>query len=79
MTARRPSDSQITRQLKEWSEGNEPSASDALLNLVYDELRRQARRCLRRERQGHTLQTTDLVHEVYLKLVKQKHIAWESR
>jgi RNA polymerase sigma-70 factor (ECF subfamily) len=79
MTARRPSDSQITEQLREWSDGTEPSASDALLNVVYDELRRQARRCLRRERQGHTLQTTALVHEVYLKLVKQKHIAWESR
>lgn len=79
MTARRPSDSQITEHLREWSDGTEPSASDALLNVVYDELRRQARRCLRRERQGHTLQTTALVHEVYLKLVKQKHIAWESR
>ena len=79
MAARRPSDSQITEQLRAWGEGTELSASDAALNVVYDELRRQARRCLRRERQGHTLQTTALVHEVYLKLVKQKHIAWESR
>jgi RNA polymerase sigma factor (TIGR02999 family) len=79
MAARRPSDSQITEQLRAWGEGTDLSASDAALNVVYDELRRQARRCLRRERQGHTLQTTALVHEVYLKLVKQKHIAWESR
>ena len=53
--------------------------SHELLNLVYDELRRQAHRYLRRERPGHTLQTTALVHEVYLKLVKQEEITWESR
>jgi RNA polymerase sigma factor (TIGR02999 family) len=57
----------------------DPEASDAVLNFVYDELHRQARRYLRRERAGHTLQTTALVHEVYLKLVKQETIAWESR
>jgi len=50
-----------------------------VLNLVYDELHRQAHRYLRRERAGHTLQTTALVNEVYLKLVKQENIAWESR
>ena len=50
-----------------------------LLDLVYDELRRQAHRYLNRERAGHTLQTTALVHEVYLKLVKQKNLTWESR
>ena len=53
--------------------------SEDLLNLVYDELRRQAHRYLRRERAGHTLQTTALVHEVYMKLVKQKNVAWEGR
>jgi RNA polymerase sigma factor (TIGR02999 family) len=70
---------EITDQLREWVNGTEPLGSDAVLNLVYDELRRQARRYLRRERKGHTLQTTALVHEVYLRLVQQKHIVWESR
>jgi RNA polymerase sigma factor (TIGR02999 family) len=56
-----------------------PEVSEALLNLVYDELHRQAHRYLSRERAGHTLQTTALVHEVYLKLSKQKNIQWESR
>jgi RNA polymerase sigma factor (TIGR02999 family) len=49
------------------------------MKLVYDELHRQAHRYLRRERAGHTLQTTALVHEVYLKIVNQEKIAWESR
>lgn len=50
-----------------------------MLNLVYDELRRQAHRYISREHVGHTLQTTAVVHEVYLKLTKQKSIEWESR
>jgi len=54
-------------------------APEDLVNLVYDELRRQAHRYLSRERAGHTLQTTALVHEVYLKLKKQKNPAFESR
>jgi RNA polymerase sigma-70 factor (ECF subfamily) len=53
--------------------------SESELNLVYDQLRRQAHRYLRLERPGHTLQTTALVHEVYLKLVRQESIVWESR
>jgi RNA polymerase sigma factor (TIGR02999 family) len=79
MAARRPSAKNITDELQAWSGGKDTEASDAVLNLVYDELHRQARRYLRREGAGHTLQTTALVHEVYLKLVKQKNIAWESR
>ena len=79
MAARKPSAENITEQLRAWSGGNATEASDAVLNLVYDELHRQAQRYLRRERAGHTLQTTALVHEVYLKLVKQENIAWESR
>lgn len=47
--------------------------------LVYDELRRQASRYLRRERQGHTLQTTALIHETYLKLIEQRDVNWQSR
>lgn len=54
-------------------------SADALLKLAYTELRRQAHRYLQRERAGHTLQTTALVHEAYLKLVEQKSVAWESR
>jgi len=79
MSARRPSAENITEQLRAWSGGKDMEASDAVLNLVYDELHRQAHRYLSRERAGHTLQTTALVHEVYLKLVKQESIAWESR
>ena len=79
MAARKPSADKITEKLQEWSGGKDTEASDAVLSLVYEELRRQARRYLSRERGGHTLQTTALVHEVYLKLVKQENIAWESR
>jgi RNA polymerase sigma factor (TIGR02999 family) len=69
----------ITKELRDWGRGKDTEASDAILNLVYDELHRQAHRYLSRERVGHTLQTTALVHEVYLKLVKQENIVWESR
>jgi RNA polymerase sigma factor (TIGR02999 family) len=79
MATRKPSAENITKGLQAWSGGKNTQASDAVLDLVYDELHRQAQRYLRRERAGHTLQTTGLVHEVYLKLVKQKNIAWESR
>jgi len=64
--------------LKAWSDGNE-EALHQLLPLVYAELRRQAARQLRRERPDHTLQTTGLIHEAYLKLVDQKSVRWESR
>lgn len=79
MAATKSSTENITEQLQAWSGPKDTEASDAVLNLVYDELHRQARQYLRRERAGHTLQTTALVHEVYLKLIKQKNIAWESR
>ena len=79
MAVTKSSAENITEQLQAWSGRKDTEASDAVLNLVYDELHRQARQYLRRERAGHTLQTTALVHEVYLKLIKQKNIAWESR
>ncbi len=69
---------EITRMLREWS-GGKPEALDALLPLVYAELRRQAASFLRRERAGHTLQTTDLIHEVYLKLIDQRAVNWQNR
>jgi RNA polymerase sigma factor (TIGR02999 family) len=77
--AAQPSTDNITGQLRNWSGRGDKQSAEVALNLVYDELRRQAHRYLRRERAGHTLQTTALVHEVYLKLVKQEKIAWESR
>ena len=69
---------EITRMLQEWSGGNR-DALDALLPLVYEELHRQASRYLRRERRDHTLQTTALIHEAYLKLVDQREVNWQNR
>jgi len=69
---------QISQLLRDWSDGN-GKALDELLPLVYDELHRQAHRFLRRERQSHTLQTTALIHEAYLNLIKQNRITWQNR
>ena len=69
----------ITERLQDWNERRETAADNEILNLVYTELRRQAHRHLQKERSGHTLQTTALVHETYLKLIKQKNVSWESR
>ncbi len=69
---------EITRMLQEWS-GGKQEALDALLPLVYEELHRQASRYLRRERAGHTLQTTALIHEAYLKLIDQREVNWQNR
>ena len=68
----------ITRMLKDWSGGNR-EALDELLPFVYDELHRQASRYLRRERSDHTLQTTALIHEAYLKLIDQNQVEWQNR
>jgi len=57
----------------------DPGARDDLLPLVYDELRRIAARFLRRERPGHTLQPTALVHEAYLRLIDQQRVDWRNR
>ena len=69
---------EITQLLAEWSEGNQ-AALDQLYPLVYNELRRLAHGYLRRERKGHTLQTTALIDEAYLRLVDQKHVHWANR
>jgi RNA polymerase sigma factor (TIGR02999 family) len=69
---------QITQMLKKWSEGNQ-EVLDKLMPLVYNELRRQASRYLRRERANHTLQTTALIHEAYLKLIDQNQVEWQNR
>lgn len=68
----------VTRLLLDWSRGD-PTALDRLMPLVYDELRTLARRSLRAERGGHTLQATALVHEAYLKLVDQRQVRWQDR
>ena len=69
---------QITQLLVAWG-GGDQAALDQLMPLVYDELRRLARRHLGRERRGHTLQSAALVNEAYLKLVDQRAVQWESR
>ena len=79
MAVREPLADDLTEQLRDWAGGRDPESGDAVLNLVYDELHRQAHRYLSRERAGHTLQTTALVHEVYLKLGRQGEIECESR
>ena len=68
----------VTQLLIGWSEGNK-EALDELLPLVYDELRKQAARYLRKESPGHTLQTTALIHEAYLRLIDQKNVRWQNR
>lgn len=68
----------ITQLLQAWSDGRR-EALDAIVPLVYDELRRQAHHYLRRERAEHTLQTTALVNEAYLKLVEQNRVVWQNR
>jgi RNA polymerase sigma factor (TIGR02999 family) len=68
----------ITRMLQEWNDGKREAIND-LMPLVYDELHRQAKRYLRRERANHTLQTTALIHEAYLKLIGQRNVEWEGR
>jgi len=73
-----PSPPDITQMLIDWSNGDR-EALDKLIPAVYTELRRQAARHLRRERAGHTLLTTDLIHEAYLKLVDQKNMRWQNR
>jgi RNA polymerase sigma factor (TIGR02999 family) len=68
----------LTGLLFEWRQGDE-AALDKLTPLVYDELRRIAHRYVQRERDGHTLQTTALVNEAYLRLAGQQKIEWQSR
>jgi RNA polymerase sigma factor (TIGR02999 family) len=68
----------VSGLLKAWARGD-LSARDQLMPVVYAELRRRARACLRRESPGHLLEPTALVHETYLRLIKQDRIVWENR
>lgn len=67
----------VTKLLKDWS-GGDQAAADKLMPLVYEELRHLAHQYMRREKPGHTLQTSALVNEAYLRLVKQR-VQWEDR
>lgn len=69
---------EITRLLLAWNEGH-ADVLDRLMPLVYDELRRIARRQMRRERAGHTLQTTALIHEAYVRLIDAHAVSWQGR
>lgn len=73
-----PASHEITQLLLAWSDGDE-TAQEKLVPLVYDELRRLARRYMARERGDHTLQTTALVNEAYLRLIHTKDMRWQSR
>jgi RNA polymerase sigma-70 factor (ECF subfamily) len=68
----------VTRLLINWGNGDQ-AALDELIPLVYDELRRLAGRYMRRESQDHTLQTSALVNEAYMRLVDQKSVQWQNR
>ncbi|HET8647550.1 MAG TPA: ECF-type sigma factor [Vicinamibacteria bacterium] len=72
-----PSPGEVTHLIQAWRSGDE-AARDRLIPVVYAELRRRAAGHLRRERQGHTLRPTDLVHETYLRLAAQNP-AWQNR
>jgi RNA polymerase sigma factor (TIGR02999 family) len=69
---------QVTRYLAQWR-GGDPHAVERLVPLMYDELRQLARRQLRRESSAHTLSATALVHEVYLRLLRQRQLAAVDR
>lgn len=75
---RTPGQHEITELLEQWSDGNQ-TALDKLYPLVYEELRRLARSYMRRERKGHTLQTTALINEAYVRMVGQKNVRWRNR
>src|SRR5215468_396310 len=76
MSSQGPSD--VSVLLKAWKAGDK-SALDRLTPLIYDELRRMARRHMQKERPGPTLQTTALVHEAYLRLANAKDLDWQNR
>ena len=72
------SSSGVTQLLQDWKNGDK-AALDKLMPVVYDELRRIASRFLRKQRSNHTLQTTALVHEAYVRLVGKQDLEWQNR
>lgn len=73
-----PSPPSVTELLRNWSDGDH-QAQEQLFQIVYNELHRQAARYMRREHPGLSLQTTDLIHEAYLRLVDQQTVEWQNR
>ena len=69
---------EVTQLLMDWGNGNR-TAAEKLMPLVYEELHRLAHQYMSRERPGHTLQTSALVHEAYLRLIDQKQVHWQNR
>ncbi len=76
--AKTPPTGEVSGLLRAWSDGDR-AALDRLTPIVYDELRRLARHYMRRERPGHSLQTTALVNEAYMRLVDYKRMQWQNR
>jgi RNA polymerase sigma factor (TIGR02999 family) len=68
----------VSGLLQAWGQGD-LAARDLLMPMVYEELRRRAKGCFRREAAGHVLQPTALVHETYLRLIKQDRVVWKNR
>lgn len=79
MSSSDPTSEEITVMLRELNANTSRDSLNALLPLVYDELHRQAHRYLRGERRSHTLQTTALINEAYLRLIGQKSVEWQNR
>ncbi len=73
-----PTFPQVTQLLTAWSDGDQ-AARDKLMPLVYEELHRLAHRYMKRESPGHTLQTSALVNEAFVRLVDQKNVRWQNR
>jgi RNA polymerase sigma factor (TIGR02999 family) len=73
-----PSSKEVTALLRAWGQGDE-DALRKLIPLVYDQLHAAARHHIAGERAGHTLQTTALIHETYLRLVDIRHVQWQDR
>src|SRR5215468_3021707 len=68
----------VTQLLVAWTNGDQ-AARDQLISVVYEELYRLARRYMRKESPGHTLQTSALVNEAFLRLVDQRNVRWQNR
>jgi len=73
-----PTSPQVTQLLVAWGEGDQV-ARDQLMSVVYQELHRLAHHYMKRESPGHTLQTSALVNEAFVRLVDQKHVRWQNR
>ena len=78
VTSMTPTPHEVTQMLAAWGNGDQ-AARDQLMPLVYDELHRLAHQYMNRERPGHTLQTSALVNEAFLRLVDQRDVHWQNR